>query len=81
MSVSGWGVWSQWECRLARRAGGTPVHEPGGAPATPRSPLAHASQEPEVVCERAAGRRRSGAEGTQGTSGSPQAIHALQTPR
>src|SRR6185437_5719293 len=45
MSVGGWGVWSERECRPARRAGGTPVQEPGGAPAKPRTPLAHGPSE------------------------------------
>ena len=41
LSASGWGVWSEQECRPPRRAGGTPVQEADGAPAKPRNPLAH----------------------------------------
>ena len=40
MSVCGWGVWSEQECRPSRRTGGTPVQGAGGAPAKPRNPLA-----------------------------------------
>ena len=82
MSVSGWGVWSERECRPARREGGTPWQEPGGAPAKPRNPLAHHVQGISEV-------RASGFRVAAALAGSPrsartaraQAIHTLQTPR
>ena len=81
MSVSGWGVWSERECRPARRAGGTPVQEPGGAPAKPRTPLAHAVSGSATIARAGFGSPQVWPESAQRTTARPQAIHALQTSR
>ena len=69
MSVSGWGGWSERECRPARRAGGTPVQETGGVPAKPRVPLAHRDPGHVDVLRRPA--RRAGGTPLQEAGGVP----------
>src|SRR6266850_5618649 len=81
MSVSGWGVWSERECRPARRAGGTPSQEPAGAPAKPRTTLAHSDQDCEPAARVGFGSPQVWRESAQRTTARPQAIHAPQTPR